>query len=228
VTKRILVVDDDRKLLEMLRRALVFAGYQVETAENGSTALECVLANEPDLVVLDWMLPELTGLEVCKRLRAATDVRILMLTAKDAVDDRVTGLQTGADDYLVKPFAIKELLARIEALLRRERRPANSQPEVLAFADLMLNTGTREAIRGQRRITLTTTEYELLLLFMRHPRQVLTRSTIMERVWGYDFSQESNVLDVYIGYLRRKLEEDGGTRLIHTVRGAGYTMRTPM
>lgn len=224
---RILVVDDDLKLVEMLRRALTFAGYQVNEAFDGQTALETAAVFNPDLVILDWMLPGMNGIEVCRRMQAAGDMRILMLTAKDTVDDKVSGLQAGADDYLTKPFAIKELLARVEVLLRRQlRADAVERPEKINYADLILDTGSREVWRGNRPITLTSTEYELLLLFLRHPQQVLSRSLIMERVWGYDFSNGSNVLDVYIGYLRRKLEEGGESRMIFTVRGAGYILRT--
>lgn len=233
---RILVVDDDPRLGAMLRRSLGLAGHQVQVAGDGEAGLKTALTEDPDLVILDWMLPGMSGLEVCRRLRAATDVPILMLTARDAVENRVAGLKTGADDYLVKPFALEELQARVEALLRRQKRgnreggnyrEADESPEVLTFADLSLDTGTRSARRGNREISLSTTEFELLSLFLRHPRQVLTRDLIMERVWGYDFAGESNVLEVYIGYLRRKLEQEGEPRLIHTVRGAGYVLREP-
>ncbi|HHV54942.1 MAG TPA: response regulator transcription factor [Firmicutes bacterium] len=233
---RILVVDDDPRLGAMLRRSLGLAGHQVQVAGDGEAGLKTALTEDPDLVILDWMLPGMSGLEVCRRLRAATDVPILMLTARDAVENRVAGLKTGADDYLVKPFALEELQARVEALLRRQKRgnreggnyrKADESPEVLTFADLSLDTGTRSARRGNREISLSTTEFELLSLFLRHPRQVLTRDLIMERVWGYDFAGESNVLEVYIGYLRRKLEQEGEPRLIHTVRGAGYVLREP-
>ncbi|HEX6122741.1 MAG TPA: response regulator transcription factor, partial [Ktedonobacterales bacterium] len=198
-------------------------GYSVDVALRGSEALSKALEHPPDLVILDLNLPGLDGIEVCRRLRAGgNQVPILMLTAKDAIADRVAGLDTGADDYLVKPVALDELMARVRALLRR-RNP--EQNEVLRFADLSLDTGTRIAHRGPREIELSTTEYELLQLFLRRPRQVLTRDLIMERVWGYDFEGESNVLEVYIGYLRGKLEHDGEPRLIHTIRGAGYVMR---
>lgn len=233
---RILVIDDDPRLGAMLRRSLGLAGHQVQVAGDGTAGLKAALAEDPDLVILDWMLPGMDGLEVCRRLRAASDVPILMLTAKDAVENRVAGLKTGADDYLVKPFAMEELQARVEALLRRDRRrsredgnndKAEKPPEILTFADLSLDTGTRIARRGNREIPLSTTEFELLSLFLRRPRQVLTRDFIMDRVWGYDFAGESNVLEVYIGYLRRKLEQEGEPRLIHTVRGAGYVLREP-
>ncbi len=219
----ILVVDDDRRITEVLRRALAYEGYSVDVALRGDEALQKALEHPPDLVVLDIMLPGIDGLEVCRRLRTSgNQVPILMLTAKDSIPDRVAGLDTGADDYLVKPVELEELQARVRALLRR-RNP--EQTEVLRFADLELDTGTRLAHRGAREITLSTTEYELLALFLRRPRQVLTRDVIMERVWGYDFEGESNVLEVYIGYLRSKLESGGEPRLLHTVRGAGYVLR---
>jgi two-component system response regulator MprA len=219
----VLIVDDDRHITEMLRRALGYEGYSVDVALRGNEALSKALEHPPDLVILDLNLPGVDGIEVCRRLRAGgNQVPILMLTAKDAIADRVAGLDTGADDYLVKPVALDELMARVRALLRR-RNP--EQNEVLRFTDLSLDTGTRVAHRGPRAIELSTTEYELLQLFLRRPRQVLTRDLIMERVWGYDFEGESNVLEVYIGYLRGKLESDNEPRLIHTVRGAGYVMR---
>jgi two-component system response regulator MprA len=218
------VVDDDRKITSLLQRALLYEGYAVAVANDGKTGLAHAAEQPPDLVVLDLMLPGLDGLEVCRRLRAGGDVPILMLTARDAVADRVAGLETGADDYLVKPFALEELLARVKVLLRRRR--VNETPgEVLAYADLTLDTSTRKARRGARPISLTTTEYELLALFMRRPDQVLTREMLMDRVWGYDFDGESNVLEVYVRYLRKKLEEKGERRLIQTVRGAGYALR---
>lgn len=219
----VLLVDDDRHISEVLRRSLIYEGYSVDVAHRGDEALHKTIEHPPDLVILDLMLPGLDGLEVCRRIRASGDqVPILMLTAKDAINDRVAGLDTGADDYLVKPVELEELQARVRALLRR-RNP--EQTEVLRFADLELDTGTRVAHRGPREIELSTTEYELLSLFMRRPRQVLTRDIIMERVWGYDFEGESNVLEVYIGYLRNKLEAGGESRLLHTVRGAGYVLR---
>ncbi len=219
----ILVVDDDEPLTMLLRRALAYDGYHVEVALRGDEALRKVQERPPDLVILDVMLPEMDGLEVCRRLRAAGDqVPLLLLTAKDTVADRVEGLDIGADDYLVKPFDNEELLARVRALLRRSN---TEQPEVLRYADLELDTGAREAHRCGRTIHLSTTEYELLALFMRRPRQVLTREVILERVWGYDFEGQSNVLEVYIGYLRGKLEAGGEPRLVHTVRGAGYILR---
>ena len=219
----ILVVDDDQHITGVLRRALAYEGYSVEVATRGDEALHKVIEHPPDLIVLDIMLPGIDGLEVCRRLRASgNQVPILMLTAKDGIPDRVAGLDEGADDYLVKPMELEELLARVRALLRR-RNP--EQTEILRFADVELDTGTRIARRGKREISLSTTEYELLGLFLRRPRQVLTRDIIMERVWGYDFEGESNVLEVYVGYLRNKLEAQGEPRILHTIRGAGYVMR---
>lgn len=219
----ILIVDDDQHITGVLRRALAYEGYTVEVATRGDEALNKVIEHPPELIVLDIMLPGIDGVEVCRRLRASgNQVPILMLTAKDAIPDRVAGLDEGADDYLVKPMELEELLARVRALLRR-RNP--EQAEVLRFADVELDTGTRIARRGKREISLSTTEYELLALFMRRPRQVLTRDIIMERVWGYDFEGESNVLEVYVGYLRNKLEADGEPRILHTIRGAGYVLR---
>ena len=220
----ILLVDDDRHISQVLRRALVYEGYSVDVAHNGNDALQKTIEHPPDVVILDIMLPGgMSGLDICDRLRkSGNQVPILMLTAKDAITDRVAGLDMGADDYLVKPVDLNELQARVRALLRR-RNP--EQTEVLRFADLELDTGTRIAHRGARAIELSTTEYELLALFLRRPRQVLTRDIIMDRVWGYDFEGASNVLEVYIGYLRSKLEEKGEPRLIHTVRGAGYVLR---
>jgi two-component system, OmpR family, response regulator MprA len=218
----ILVIDDDKKITNLLQRALAYEGYEVVVAHDGKAGLASALERQPDLVVLDLMLPALDGLEVCRRLRAGGDLPILMLTAKDAVSDRVVGLETGADDYLVKPFALEELLARVKALLRRHQQQS---PDVLRYADLTLDTGSRQARRGERVIDLTTTEYDLLLLFLRRPGQVITRDVIMDRVWGYDFEGESNVLEVYIRYLRAKLEAGGEPRLIQTVRGAGYVLR---
>lgn len=221
---RVLVVDDDRSVAEMLRRNLAYEGFAVDVALDGPAGLQQVRDRLPDLIVLDRMLPGLDGLEVLRRLRAAGDATpVLMLTARDAIDDRVAGLEGGADDYLVKPFAFRELLARIHALLRRREEETH---EVLRFADLTLDTGTRLALRAGRTIALSTTEYELLAYFMRNPNNVLTREQLMERVWGYDFMGESNVLEVYVGYLRRKLEEGNQPRLIQTVRGAGYVLRT--
>jgi two-component system response regulator MprA len=222
MTNRILVIEDEDRIRQFLQRGLTYENYRVDVAGDGPTGLALARENPPDVVVLDWMLPGMDGLEVCRRLRAAGSVPILMLTAKDTVGDRVIGLDAGADDYLVKPFAFDELLARIRALLRRA---APTQPEVLRFADLNLDTGTRQAFRGERAIDLTAKEYELLELFMRHPRQVLTREVIFDRVWGYDFGGESNIIEVYVRYLRQKTEASGESRLVHTVRGVGYVLR---
>ena len=220
---RILVVDDDPKIRTVVRRGLAYEGYRVVEAASGEEGLEKAREHLPDLVVLDVMLPGMDGLEVTRRLRSAGDqVAILMLTARDQVTDRVEGLETGADDYLVKPFSFEELLARVHALLRRRTSPAG---ETLRFADLELDVDAREARRGARVVELTTTEFNLLLLLLRHPRKVLTRDIIMEHVWAYDFDGESNVLEVYVRYLRNKLEANGESRLIQTVRGAGYVLK---
>ena len=217
---RILVIADEPEVTNMVRRGLVYAGYTVDTALDAESGLTTARDTLPDLVVLDRMLPDLDGLEVCRRLRAASpDLPIIMLTAKDAIPDRVAGLEAGADDYLVKPFAFDELLARVKVQLRRTR---NQPQTVLQFADISLDTSTREARRGKRLIHLTPKEYELLELFMTHPRQVLTRETIFDRVWGYDFGGESNVIEVYVRYLRKKL---GEPNLIQTVREVGYILR---
>ena len=225
MSARILVIEDDEGITRFLRRGLAYEGYTVDVAADGQMGLIVARDNPPDLVVLDLMLPSIDGLEVCRRLRAGGDVPILILTAKDGVNDRVLGLDMGADDYMVKPFDLDELLARIRALLRR-LQPAN-QPKIMRFEDLTLDTGTRQASRGERVISLTAKEYELLDLFMLHPRQVLTRDVIFDRVWGYDFGGESNIIEVYIRYLRQKLEEEGEPRLLHTVRGMGYVLREP-
>jgi two-component system response regulator MprA len=227
---RILVVDDDRAVRESLRRSLQFNGYTVQLAGDGQQALEVLAMQRPDAMVLDVMMPRVDGLEVCRRLRGTgDDLPILVLTARDAVSDRVAGLDAGADDYLPKPFALEELLARLRALLRRSPPEvagiSGSAGAVLAFADLVLDEGTREVTRSERRISLTRTEFSLLELFLRHPRQVLTRSRILEDVWGYDFPTSGNALEVYVGYLRRKTEAGGEPRLIHTVRGVGYALR---
>jgi two-component system, OmpR family, response regulator MprA len=221
---KILVVDDERAVRESLRRALELQGYEVELASDGAEALERLNGNgQPDAVVLDILMPGIDGLEVCQQLRRrGNSVPVLMLTARDAVGDRVAGLDAGADDYLVKPFALEELLARVLALLRRSSPAADG---VLRFGDIELDVGTREVLRGGDKIDLTRTEFNLLELFMVNPRQVLTRSIIFERVWGYDFGFASNSLDVYIGYLRRKTEAGGKPRLIQTVRGVGYALR---
>jgi two-component system response regulator MprA len=222
MTARILIIEDDEAILKFLRRGLAYEGYQVDTAAEGQSGLSLALDNQYDLIVLDLMLPGIDGLEVCRRLRAGGPVPILILTAKDQVTDRIQGLDLGADDYMTKPFNLDELLARIRALLRRAQP---SRPQVLRFADLSLDTGTRQASRGDRVISLTAKEYELLELFLRHPRQVLTREVIFDRVWGYDFGGESNIIEVYIRYLRQKLESDNEPRLLHTVRGMGYVLR---
>jgi two-component system response regulator MprA len=225
-TGRLLVVDDERAVRDALRRALTLEGYDVELATDGGEALASLATDEPDAVILDVLMPELDGLVVCRRLREqGKRVPVLMLTARDAVGDRVAGLDAGADDYLVKPFALEELLARVRALLRRTRPDAGDG--VLTFADLTLDLRTRELRRGERDIELTRTEFNLLELFLRNPRQVLERSLILERVWGYDFGPTTNSLDVYIGYLRRKTEAAGEERLIQTVRGVGYALREP-
>ncbi len=220
----ILVIEDEERIVQFLQRGLAYEGYDVKTALDGERGLDLAEASPPDLVVLDVMLPELDGLEVCRQLRRTGDIPILMLTAKDAVEDRVRGLDAGADDYLVKPFALDELLARIRALLRRTK---SEVPPVLNYVDLNLDTGTHQAFRGDRPVELTAKEYELLELFMRHPRQVLTRDVIFDRVWSYDFGGESNIIEVYVRYLRQKLEAEGEPRLIHTVRGVGYVLREP-
>jgi two-component system, OmpR family, response regulator MprA len=223
---KILVVDDERAVRDSLRRALELEGYDIELAADGSEALTRLTENgdaQPDVVILDVLMPGIDGLEVCRRLRRhGNRVPVLMLTARDEIENRVGGLDAGADDYVTKPFALEELLARVRALLRRT---SESSEEVLHFADLELDPGTREVRRGGERIELTRTEFALLELFMRNPRQVLTRSIIFERVWGYDFGFASNSLDVYIGYLRRKTEAGDGPRLIQTVRGVGYALR---
>ena len=222
---KVLVVDDERAVRDSLRRALELEGYDVGLAADGGEALEKVESEPPDAVILDVLMPGTDGLEVSRTLRRSGNrVPVLMLTARAEVGDRVAGLDAGADDYLTKPFALEELLARLRALLRRT---ADASGEGLQFADLELDPGTREVRRGGEPIELTRTEFSLLELFMLNPRQVLTRSVIFERVWGYDFGYGSNSLDVYIGYLRRKTEAGGKPRLIHTVRGVGYALREP-
>jgi two-component system, OmpR family, response regulator MprA len=222
---KILVIDDDPAVNASLERALRLEGYEVATASDGGSGLESLALAPPDAVVLDLGLPDIDGLEVCKRMRAARDdTPVLILTARDAVNDRVQGLDAGADDYLVKPFALAELLARLRALLRRR---TGDEGEALRFGDLELDLGTREARRGQRPFSLTRIEFDLLELFLRHPRQVLTRDVILERVWGYDFDSGTNSLAVYVGYLRRKTEDGDEPRYIHTVRGVGYVLREP-
>ncbi len=221
--ERILIIEDEARIAQFVERGLIYEGYRVSVARDGQTGLVAARDNPPDLVILDWMLPGLDGLEVCKRLRAAGDMPILMLTAKDDIRDRVVGLDAGADDYLVKPFSIDELIARVRALFRRAT--PTSRPQVLRFDDLSLDTGTYRAYRNERAIDLTAKEYELLELFLRNPRQVLTRDVIFDRIWGYDFGGESNIIEVYVRYLRQKIEGEADSRLIHTVRGVGYVLR---
>ena len=225
---KILVVDDERAVRESLRRALELEGYEIELAADGREALSRLMENgtpQPDAVILDVLMPGVDGLEVCQRLRrGGNSVPVLMLTARDEIENRVAGLDAGADDYVTKPFALEELVARVRALLRRA---SDSPDEILRFADLELDPGTREVRRAGETIELTRTEFALLELFMTNPRQVLTRSIIFERVWGYDFGFASNSLDVYIGYLRRKTEAGDRPRLIQTVRGVGYALREP-
>jgi DNA-binding response OmpR family regulator len=219
--QHILIIEDEPEIAGYLRRGLVLEGFQVTVAYDGPGGLAAARETAHDLVVLDLMLPGIDGLEVAQRLRAASDVPIIILTARDAVPDRVKGLEAGADDYLVKPFHFDELLARIRVQLRRR----STQNELLRFASISLDTAARELRVGERRVELTAKEYELLELFMRHPNQVLTREVIYDRVWGYDFGGESNIIEVYVRYLRQKLEANGEARLIQTVRGAGYILR---
>jgi len=222
--ERILVIEDDQEILRLMQRALVFDGYKVLLADDGQLGLDIAQKENPVLIILDLMLPGMDGMEVCKRLRQFTKSPIMMVTARDKISERVSGLDSGADDYLVKPFEIEELLARVRALLRRT---VEDRPEILSVADLTLDNKTRQAARASRVIDLTAKEFNLLDLFMRHPNQVLTREIIFERVWEYDFGGESNVLDVYIRYLRKKLETGGEPRLIFTIRGVGYVLREP-
>jgi len=223
----ILVVDDDQAVRDSLARSLQYNGYEVTTAEDGLAAMAKLSGLRPDAVVMDVMMPRLDGLAATRELReGGNDVPILILTAKDAVDARVDGLDAGADDYMVKPFSLDELLARLRALTRRTKAEQGlGVGEVLTFADMKLDTQTREVHRGNRSITLTRTEFELLEAFMRHPRAVLKRDWLLNEVWGFDFPTTANSLEVYIGYLRRKMEEDGCIRLIHTIRGVGYILR---
>jgi two-component system, OmpR family, response regulator MprA len=230
---KVLVVDDDAAVRDSLARTLRFEGHDVETAPDGERAMAAVRADEPDAMILDVSMPRLDGLETCRRLRADGMVLpVLMLTARDSVGDRVAGLDAGADDYLVKPFALQELLARLRALMRRSLLAAAAEPEsgngregLLTFADLRLDPQTREVWRGDRPLRLTRTEFAILEVFLSHPRQVLTRTVLFEQVWGYDFGETSNSIHVYLGYLRRKLEADGEPRLLHTVRGVGFVLR---
>ncbi|CAI7977625.1 Response regulator MprA [Frankia sp. Hr75.2] len=237
------MVDDDAAVRESLERSLRFEGYEVRTAPDGVAALEVVARDQPDIVVLDVMMPRMDGLETCRRLRArGDDVPVLMLTARDGLADRVSGLDVGADDYLVKPFALEELFARLRALIRRSTlvtrasvghgpaqgaEPGQGVPPALSYAGVALDPASRQVLREGRELTLTKTEFELLELFLTHPRQVLSRSMIMEKVWGYDFGPSSNSLEVFVSYLRRKLEAGGEPRLLHTVRGVGYVLREP-
>lgn len=220
----VLIVDDDPKLLKMLQRTLAYENFTVFTASNGLEALPLVKAQQPQLIILDWLMPKMDGLTFIEKLRESDDqTMVLMLTARDAIENRVEGLQSGADDYLVKPFAPVELVARVHALMRRvEAKPENKQVE---YADLSLDPVTREVRRGEMDITLTVTEFNLLHMLLRHPRQVLERGQLLNEVWGYDFGGNDNVLEIYIGYLRKKLEADGQPRLIQTVRGVGYVLR---
>ncbi len=232
---KVLVIDDAENIVEFVKLGLKYEGFQVEGASNGPEGLAAAQRLDPALVILDLMLPGMDGLEVCRRLRSnptTQDVPILMLTAKDEIRDRITGLDTGADDYLTKPFSFDELMARIRAVLRRQRRSAGEQGgegannQILQFGDLQLDTGTHEVTRAGRPIELTATEYNLLHLFMSHPRQVLDRQTILNRVWGYDFLGETNIIEVYVRYLREKIEDSPSTpRLIQTVRGVGYVLK---
>jgi two-component system response regulator MprA len=219
---RILVVDDDPEIVSFLRRGLIFEGYAIEIAGNGVEALAKLRDKEPDLVILDVMMPGIDGIEVSKRFRQVSDTPILMLTAKGTVADKVAGLDSGADDYLVKPFDFDELLARVRALVRRNQTGAKG---VLRFSDLIMNTVTREVKRGNEVVELTAQEFDLLELFLRNPRQVLRREQIYEKVWGYDFEGESNVIEVYIRYLRSKLESGNRPKLFHTIRGVGYVLK---
>ncbi|MDQ3706820.1 MAG: response regulator transcription factor [Chloroflexota bacterium] len=218
---RVLVVDDDQRIRDNLKRHLSYDGYQVETASDANEAFRQIAETPPDLVVLDVMLPGMSGLEICRRIRQVDDVPILMLTAKDTLEDKVGGLDSGADDYLVKPFQPEEMLARVRALLRR-RQP---QQQVLRFGTVTLDPSARQAWVGDRVVDLSSKEFDLLELLMRHPKQVLTRETFYDRVWGYDFSGESNILEVYVRYLRSKLEAAGAPKYIQTVRGVGYVLR---
>jgi len=235
---RILVVDDDAAVRDSLIRTLRFEGYDVDAAADGQQALDAVRAHEPDAMVLDVSMPIMDGLQACRQLRGGgVLLPVLMLTARDSVGDRVAGLDAGADDYLIKPFALQELLARLRALLRRSllTAPAGPGPEstadrtaresLLSFSDIRLDPATREVWRGDRPVRLTRTEFSILEVFLRHPRQVLTRAALFEQVWGYDFGETSNSIHVYLGYLRRKLEAEGGSRLLHTVRGVGFVLR---
>lgn len=225
--EKLLVIDDDEKIISMLRRALAFEGYTVFTANNGLEGLKQIMEHDPDAIILDVMMPQLDGWEVCRRIReSGSHTPVLMLTAKDEIADRVRGLDLGADDYLVKPFALEELLARVRVMLRRKASDKSEEStNRLHYLDLTMDLDTREVFREDKRIELTTKEFELLHLFMQNPKRVLSRDLIMEKIWGYDYSGESNVLEVYIALLRQKTEEFGHKRIIQTVRGAGYVLR---
>lgn len=222
---KILIIDDDESITGLLRRGLAYAGFSVDVADGGEEGLEKAYHSPPDAVVLDVMMPKLDGFEVCRRLREGGDVPILMLTAKDEVSDRVRGLEYGADDYLTKPFALEELIARLRALLRR--RAPSEDPNRVRFADVTLDLGTRQAWRGERSIEFTAKEFDLMSAFLRQPRQALSRDQLLDQVWGFDYETESKVLEVYVRYLRDKLEAAGEPRLIHTLRGVGYVLREP-
>lgn len=225
--EKIAVIDDDDKITSMLRRSLTFEGYDVVTASDGQEGLKRILEHDPAVIILDVMMPRVDGWEVCRRVRdSGVDTPVLMLTAKDDISDRVKGLDMGADDYLVKPFALEELLARIRVLLRRKKTDKGElETNRITYEDLIIDLDTREVFRSGKLIELTTKEFDLLHLFMMNPRRVLSRDLIMEKVWGYDYSGESNVMEVYIALLRQKTEEHGGKRIIQTVRGAGYVLR---
>jgi DNA-binding response OmpR family regulator len=221
--QHILLVEDEIKLARFIQLELESEGYRVSVAHDGMSGLSLARESEPDLAILDWMMPGLTGVELCRRLRSTgIKIPVILLTAKDEVGDRVTGLDAGADDYLVKPFSIEELLARIRAHLRRTQE---TDGDLLQFEDLSLNRRTREVHRGQRSIELTAKEFDLLQYLMSHPRQVFTREQILENIWGYDFLGDSNIIEVYVRYLRLKLEQESEKRLIHTARGVGYSLR---
>lgn len=223
MSSKVLVVEDEVKLAQFIELELKYEGYKVTVANDGLSGLSAARESNPDLIILDWMMPGISGLEICRRLRdTGNKVPIILLTAKDEVSDRVAGLDAGADDYVVKPFSVEELLARVRANLRRTQE---DDPDRLQFADLQLNRGTREVFRGDRAIELTAKEFDLLEYLLSHPRQVLTRDQILERVWGYDFMGDSNIIEVYIRYLRLKLEAEDEKRLIQTVRGVGYVLR---
>ncbi|MEA5470183.1 response regulator transcription factor [Spirulina sp. 06S082] len=223
MSTRILVIEDEAKLAQFIELELKYEGYEVTVAKDGLSGLSTARESQPDLIILDWMLPGIPGIEICQRLRTTGDkVPIILLTAKDEVNDRVKGLDAGADDYIVKPFSIEELLARVRAALRRTKE---QETNLLQFSDLKLNRSSREVFRGSRRIELTAKEFDLLEYLLTHPRQVLTRDQILERVWGYDFMGDSNIIEVYVRYLRLKLEAEGESRLIQTVRGVGYVVR---